>query len=191
MNASIILDIFRRKNYYIHTEEYRLNPIAIRASKPEYGFNDLFGFIYMDNGAWKIELFSACTDASVFFENNPINKIGVNIIISGQYLGVMKIGHHSQEYELLRQVKPITFGLSIDKTKIYANKNIKTNDEISFSNVVKSNENIIKKYINKYVQGQIIIQNQNDFDRMKYLVKRHADMYSSIFDFTLISENEF
>lgn len=191
MNSKIILEIFRNKNYYLHTEEYRLNPIAIRSAKPEYGFNDLFGFIYMDNGEWKIELFSACTDASVFFENHPINKIGVNIIIPNQYLGVMKIGHHSQEYELLRQVKPITFGLSLDKNKIYSLKNVKYIESLSFANVIKSNDSIIKKYINKYVQGQIIIQNQKDFDRMKFLVKRSADIYGSVFDLTLISENEF
>lgn len=191
MNPKSILEIFRKNNYYIRTEEFKLNPIAIRSKNISDGFNDLFGVLYIENEDWKVEFFTACTDASIFFNNNPINKIGVDILIAGQYLNSMKIGHHLHEFELLRQIDKMNFGLSLDKEKIYNNKKVNIENKNPFANVVFSTEYFIKKHINKYTQGQIIIQNKEDFNRIKFLIKRSADLYNNVFDITLLSETQF
>ena len=95
-----IVEVFKKKNYVLFEDPYRLNLFGIRNKEYQSNtFNDLVGMVYKDyGGLWNTHLYIATTDPGKYWLENPMNVAGTAIVVPGQYLNVFTFGLHKGKY---------------------------------------------------------------------------------------------
>lgn len=101
----IILQMMEKLGYKVFTgKNYDLNIFGIRAPIDKAGeFNDIIGVCYRLSGNWRTEIWSATTDPTKHWLENPMKTEGTAILVPGQYRGAWKLGLHRGQYEALVQ----------------------------------------------------------------------------------------
>ena len=113
-----ILHHLKQLGHVVFTEgEYNLNMIAIRRANR----TDDLAFAYKHRGSWRVEWFSATTEPTAKYLENPINRKGAAILALGQYRSSHAFGLHKGRPALV-QVGKVTIhrdndGNTIPNTK--------------------------------------------------------------------------
>lgn len=191
-----ILDQYRIKKYNLKTNPYEMNIFAIRTIDNQANtFNDYVGLIFRDEkNNWQLRLWSATTDAGLFYRLHPDNVNGTAIIVPGQYEGVYKVGLH-KGYEAMEQIGNIKYIRDNNKNAvldwIYNVVGAKYEIAINKTNIHHAGENSTQ--VDNWSAGCIVFSKITEFLSFMGLVKCSIDQYHfpNLFDLTLFEEKDF
>lgn len=184
----IIKAILKDHRYILYTEPYRLNIVGLRSkSTIANKFDDEIHVFYTKpDGKWDYHIYPATTDPGTFWLNNPGYGEGTAILPQGQYTDAYAMGFHRGLYEALVQVKPFTIIRDYNRDAFLDFYNGVKQYGYFGINIHRAESIGTTKFINKYSAGCQVFQNAEDFDEFMQLCKRHRELYSNLFTYTLI-----
>jgi len=182
MNEDKIIQAYTNKNYKL--EENIPNIFAVRNTKVHTDIypHDYFGVLYKEKEEWKTIITSGYTQIIPFLKKNAISNLGIVSLIPGQYLEIYRIGYHKLPFELLRQVRDMTYLIetSIDSRVITENK---------YSNIHRVNTHQLGANLIRYNNGGQFIINSIDYNKIDEIIKKAAYKDNEIlFNYTLFKD---
>lgn len=188
--------LFKRLGYIYFTKgDYNLNIIGIRSNQLDQSddeFNDIFCYIYKENGIWSRNFLICTTDSGLHYLENPQNQEGTAILVPNQYRGAFKKGLHKGKYPALVQNKSLTIYRDNNKDSIL---DIDTNEEIEVKGIGLNihsvySENNIPEKIGKWSSGCTVIPNLKLFKQFLNVCDQSIKVFGNSFTYTLITEND-
>jgi hypothetical protein len=189
-----IVEVFKKKNYILFEDPYRLNLFGIRNKETQSNtFNDLIGMVYKDyGGSWNTHLYMATTDPGKYWLQNPMNVNGTAIVVPGQYIDVFTFGTHKSTYKCLVQCAKIKVYRDNDKDDILDFDPITVQSGIFAIQMHRASDSHTSIQVDKWSAGCQVIASPIDFaDLMEMTENWHAPMYGNKFNYTLFKEEDF
>lgn len=189
-------NLFKKLGYTYFTKgDYNLNIIGIRSNQLDQlddEFNDIFCYIYKENGIWSRNFLICTTDSGLHYLKNPQNQEGTAILVPNQYKGAFKKGLHKGKYPALVQNKSLTIYRDNNKDSVL---DIDINEEVEVKGIGLNihsvySENNIPEKIGKWSSGCTVIPNLKLFRQFLNVCDQSIKVFGNSFTYTLITEND-
>ena len=185
----VILKVFRRRGYHVHTRPYQLNMVGIRSAQTRAGaFDDRFAVFYRDDrGKWHYHEYPCTTDPGTYYLENPIWQ-DTAILKQGQYLNTYAIGTHAGKYTaLVQQHEEVTVIRDYNRDAILDFQNGETRTGKYGINIHRASPGRESMVIHRWSAGCQVLSRPGDFEHLMSLARRHRDTLGhNYFSYTLI-----
>ena len=180
--------LFKRKGYKLNTRPYELNIVGVRSTQAQPNRFDDEIHVFYKTGVlnWEYHIFKATTDPGTYWLKNPMNLQGTAILAEGQYKNAYKLGLHKGQYLALVQIGKVSVIRDFNRNNsldFFSGKQVNGYYGI---NIHRASLRGITKYVDKYSAGCQVFSNISDFNKFLAMCKKHRDLYSNKFNYTLI-----
>lgn len=186
----IILNVFRKEGYHVHTKAYQLNMVGIRSKQTNSGaFDDRFAvFFKKPNGRWQYFEYPCTTDPGTYYLQNPIWS-DTAILQQGQNLHAYGIGKHKGKPALVQMHQDVTVIRDYNRDAILDFQNGKTRTGRFAINIHRASMNGETKVIHKWSAGCQVLSRVDDFNHLMQLANQHrSQLGHNYFSYTLIDQ---
>lgn len=190
-NLNEILSEMRQRDFVVFTSdemEYNLNIVAVRTPENEINkFNDWLCVFWKFRGVWNFLRFTCTTDPGLYWLGSEKmgNPKGTAMLVEQQVFGMYKWGRH-KNYGALEQVRAAKF------VRDY-NRDGQLNPDLSkvYFDVIKANLHRASQWrhtdeVGAYSAGCVVMANPTEFNLLKHLCQKSADIFGNSFTFSLI-----
>lgn len=187
-NIEQILELFKKNNYIVYEDPYKVNILLIRSSKVITNkFDDVIIWFWKDDkGEWQIKTAKCTTKPGIYYIKNPLSTLGTAILKTGQYENSHKLGLHKGIYEALVQQKSLPVWRDDDKDEWIDEKT--TQVGIFGINIHRANPKLESTLVDKYSAACQVFANPFSYKSFINQCVIHKNKYSNNFTITLIDK---
>ncbi len=180
--------LFKKKGYELNTRPYELNIVGIRSTQTQPNRFDDEIHVFYKTGVlnWEYHIFKATTDPGTYWLKNPMNSQGTAILAEGQYKNAYKLGLHRGQYLALVQIGKVAVIRDFNRNNSLDFFSGKMVNGYYGINIHRASLRGITKYVDKYSAGCQVFANISDFNKFLSMCKKHRQLYSNKFNYTLI-----
>lgn len=174
---------------------YNLNIVGVRndliGNNVTNKFDDKLYVSYTDeNEVSQFKEYDITTDPGTHWMNHPLNTDGTAILVPGQYRGAYGIGLHQNEYEALRQFKPVKVYRDNDRDTEY-DMDPSTIQEGHFGiNIHRSNPYNESYYVDRWSAGCQVFKSVHDFIEFINICRTARNQWGNSFTYTLLNKSD-
>lgn len=193
MNGELIKRAMRAKGYLVFGDEskgYDLNLFGIRSKNRRANrFDDLVGFMYLENGRWICYVFPATTDPGSYWLEEPGRVDGTAILVPGQYRGAYKVGTH-KGYAALQQQKPVKVYRDADRDEILDMDPATIQEGLFGINIHRAHATHASPLVNKWSAGCQVLADPIHFGFILATAKEAVSRWGNSLTYTLLEAED-